>query len=165
MFDSCQESGGSGGPRCADVAEKLVQLFGWRQTYKVEKLQRSMPDRATTRISITRTCDRNNDLRRKYSLDSSARHQQPATKANCFHNTCSKIDTTNGQIAVRYIVYIHLQEIFYLLPELVAHAGGEGPKGLWRPLKIILLVLLLLCYLMVFFFVKLNRTKYTVYPT
>ncbi|KAJ1526894.1 hypothetical protein ONE63_008446 [Megalurothrips usitatus] len=30
------------GPRCADVAEKLAQLFGWRHTYKVEKLQRCL---------------------------------------------------------------------------------------------------------------------------
>ncbi|XP_052131025.1 partitioning defective 3 homolog isoform X2 [Frankliniella occidentalis] len=30
------------GPRCSDVAEKLAQLFGWRHTYKVEKLQRCL---------------------------------------------------------------------------------------------------------------------------
>jgi hypothetical protein len=46
MFESCHHSGDSSGscagPRCADVAEKLAQLFGWRQTYKVEKLQRSL---------------------------------------------------------------------------------------------------------------------------
>jgi hypothetical protein len=46
MFESCHHGGdsdgGSSGPRCADVAEKLAQLFGWRQTYRVEKLQRSL---------------------------------------------------------------------------------------------------------------------------
>ncbi|KAJ9575721.1 hypothetical protein L9F63_007367, partial [Diploptera punctata] len=41
MFEGCHSDGG---PRCADVAEKLAQLFGWRQTYKVEKLQRSLAD-------------------------------------------------------------------------------------------------------------------------
>ncbi|XP_069683551.1 partitioning defective 3 homolog isoform X3 [Periplaneta americana] len=53
MFESCHPSsdpeGGSGGPRCADVAEKLAQLFGWRQTYKVEKLQRSLADSVARR--------------------------------------------------------------------------------------------------------------------
>ncbi|XP_047021478.1 partitioning defective 3 homolog isoform X4 [Helicoverpa zea] len=29
-------------PRCEDVADKLVRLFGWRQTYPVQKLQRSI---------------------------------------------------------------------------------------------------------------------------
>ncbi|KPJ06158.1 hypothetical protein RR48_14600 [Papilio machaon] len=29
-------------PRCEDVADKLVRLFGWRQTYPVEKLQRNL---------------------------------------------------------------------------------------------------------------------------
>lgn len=53
MFDSCQTI--SSGPRCTDVAEKIVQLFGWRQTYNVEKLQRNVPGRSTTRISITRS--------------------------------------------------------------------------------------------------------------
>ena len=53
MFDSCQTI--NGGPKCTDVAEKIVQLFGWRQTYNVEKLQRNVPGRSTTRISITRT--------------------------------------------------------------------------------------------------------------
>ena len=43
MFESCHHSGDSEG-KCADVAEKLAQLFGWRQTYKVEKLQRSLAD-------------------------------------------------------------------------------------------------------------------------
>lgn len=52
MFDSCQTS--TAGAKCSDVAEKIVQLFGWRQTYNVEKLQRNVPGRATTRISITR---------------------------------------------------------------------------------------------------------------
>lgn len=52
MFDSCQTS--IAGPKCSEVAEKIVQLFGWRQTYNVEKLQRNVPGRATTRISITR---------------------------------------------------------------------------------------------------------------
>jgi hypothetical protein len=48
MFDSCHHSGDSDG-RCADVAEKLAQLFGWRQTYKVEKLQRSLADSVARR--------------------------------------------------------------------------------------------------------------------
>lgn len=52
MFDTCQSNAG---PKCSEVAEKIVQLFGWRQTYNVEKLQRNVPDRATTRISITRS--------------------------------------------------------------------------------------------------------------
>lgn len=52
MFDSCQTS--VAGPKCSEVAEKIVQLFGWRQTYNVEKLQRNVPGRSTTRISITR---------------------------------------------------------------------------------------------------------------
>ncbi|KAF5279144.1 hypothetical protein FQR65_LT03390 [Abscondita terminalis] len=50
MFDSCENAG----PKCSEVAEKLVQLFGWRQTYKVEKLQRNIPVRATTKISLIR---------------------------------------------------------------------------------------------------------------
>lgn len=41
MFESCQKQQ-SEGHKCSDVAEKLVHLFGWRQTYKVEKLQRSL---------------------------------------------------------------------------------------------------------------------------
>jgi hypothetical protein len=53
MFESCHHSGDSDGsstsPRCADVAEKLAQLFGWRQTYKVEKLQRSLADSVARR--------------------------------------------------------------------------------------------------------------------
>lgn len=92
MFDSCQQGSGVG-PRCADVAEKLVQLFGWRQTYKVEKLQRSVPDRATTRISITRTYG----LDRKYSLDSSARQQ---------HNVVSSMEEAE-------ISYIVSPELFF----------------------------------------------------
>lgn len=52
MFDTCQTI--QAGPKCTEVAEKLVQLFGWRQTYNVEKLQRNVPGRATSRISITR---------------------------------------------------------------------------------------------------------------
>lgn len=52
MFDSCQTD--SSGPKCSDVAEKIVQLFGWRQTYKVEKLQRNIPIRGTTRVSLIR---------------------------------------------------------------------------------------------------------------
>jgi hypothetical protein len=48
MFESCHHSGDSDG-RCADVAEKLAQLFGWRQTYKVEKLQRSLADSVARR--------------------------------------------------------------------------------------------------------------------
>lgn len=53
MFDSCQMTNHAG-PKCTEVAEKLVQLFSWRQTYNVEKLQRNVPSRATARISITR---------------------------------------------------------------------------------------------------------------
>ncbi|KAG5889507.1 hypothetical protein JTB14_008996 [Gonioctena quinquepunctata] len=53
MFETCQTL--NGGPKCTEVAEKIVQLFGWRQTYNVEKLQRNVPGRATTRISITRS--------------------------------------------------------------------------------------------------------------
>lgn len=53
MFESCHHSADSDGsstsPRCADVAEKLAQLFGWRQTYKVEKLQRSLADSVARR--------------------------------------------------------------------------------------------------------------------
>jgi hypothetical protein len=52
MFESCHHSGDSDGstsPRCADVAEKLAQLFGWRQTYRVEKLQRSLADSVARR--------------------------------------------------------------------------------------------------------------------
>jgi len=53
MFESCHHGGdsdgNSAGPRCADVAEKLAQLFGWRQTYKVEKLQRSLADSVARR--------------------------------------------------------------------------------------------------------------------
>lgn len=41
MFESCQRVRGEG-HKCSDVTEKLVHLFGWRQTYKVEKLQRSL---------------------------------------------------------------------------------------------------------------------------
>ncbi|KAK5645359.1 hypothetical protein RI129_006659 [Pyrocoelia pectoralis] len=52
MFDSCQSE--NAGPKCSEVAEKLVQLFGWRQTYKVEKLQRNIPFRGTTKISLLR---------------------------------------------------------------------------------------------------------------
>jgi hypothetical protein len=48
MFESCHHGGDSDG-RCADVAEKLAQLFGWRQTYKVEKLQRSLADSVARR--------------------------------------------------------------------------------------------------------------------
>ncbi|XP_052737649.1 partitioning defective 3 homolog [Bicyclus anynana] len=29
-------------PRCEDVADKLVRLFGWRQTYPVQKLQKNL---------------------------------------------------------------------------------------------------------------------------
>jgi hypothetical protein len=51
MFESCHHSGNSEG-RCADVAEKLAQLFGWRQTYKVEKLQRSLADSVARRNEL-----------------------------------------------------------------------------------------------------------------
>ncbi|CAH0720954.1 unnamed protein product, partial [Brenthis ino] len=33
-------------PRCEDVADKLVRLFGWRQTYPVQKLQRNIVPKA-----------------------------------------------------------------------------------------------------------------------
>ncbi|CAH1963696.1 unnamed protein product [Acanthoscelides obtectus] len=52
MFDTCQTL--TAAPKCTEVAEKLAQLFGWRQTYNVEKLQRHVAGRSTTRISITR---------------------------------------------------------------------------------------------------------------
>nr|CAI5829873.1 unnamed protein product [Callosobruchus analis] len=52
MFDTCQTL--TAAPKCTEVAEKLTQLFGWRQTYNVEKLQRHVAGRSTTRISITR---------------------------------------------------------------------------------------------------------------
>lgn len=34
-------------PRCEDVADKLVRLFGWRQTYPVQKLQRNLLPKPT----------------------------------------------------------------------------------------------------------------------
>ncbi|XP_041977360.1 partitioning defective 3 homolog isoform X4 [Aricia agestis] len=34
-------------PRCEDVADKLVRLFGWRQTYPVQKLQRGIQEKYT----------------------------------------------------------------------------------------------------------------------
>lgn len=34
-------------PRCEDVADKLVRLFGWRQTYPVQKLQRNLIPKPT----------------------------------------------------------------------------------------------------------------------
>ncbi|KAK6617841.1 hypothetical protein RUM43_014069 [Polyplax serrata] len=40
MFENCQ--GSRKDNKCSEVAEKLVHLFGWRQTYKVEKLQKSL---------------------------------------------------------------------------------------------------------------------------
>lgn len=49
MFDSCQHVQQKSMPKCADVAEKIVQLFGWRQTYKVEKLQRTLSGNLHTR--------------------------------------------------------------------------------------------------------------------
>ncbi|XP_021913897.1 partitioning defective 3 homolog isoform X3 [Zootermopsis nevadensis] len=56
MFEGCHHGGDSGGscagPRCTDVAEKLAQLFGWRQTYKVEKLQRSLAASVARRNSL-----------------------------------------------------------------------------------------------------------------
>lgn len=52
MFDNCQTTNAN--PKCSEVAEKIVQIFGWRHTYNVEKLQRNVPGRETTRISITR---------------------------------------------------------------------------------------------------------------
>jgi hypothetical protein len=51
MFESCHHGGDSEG-RCGDVAEKLAQLFGWRQTYKVEKRQRSLADSVARRNQL-----------------------------------------------------------------------------------------------------------------
>nr|CAD7428691.1 unnamed protein product [Timema monikensis] len=57
------------GPRCTEVADKLVQLFGWRQTYKVEKRQRSLVDSLarTYRQTLQRTSSDgdNNNVRKK----------------------------------------------------------------------------------------------------
>lgn len=39
-------------PRCEDVADKLVRLFGWRQTYPVQKLQRSILPQAAEKVKI-----------------------------------------------------------------------------------------------------------------
>lgn len=45
MFDACRKQ--TGANHCSEVAEKIVQLFGWRQTYKVEKLQRDVVHTST----------------------------------------------------------------------------------------------------------------------
>lgn len=37
-------------PRCEDVADKLSRLFGWRQTYPVQKLQRSILPQTNERV-------------------------------------------------------------------------------------------------------------------
>lgn len=39
-------------PRCEDVADKLVRLFGWRQTYPVQKLQRNILPKANEKVRI-----------------------------------------------------------------------------------------------------------------
>jgi hypothetical protein len=46
MFDACRKHG-AGVYHCSDVAEKIVQLFGWKQTYKIEKLQRDIVHTST----------------------------------------------------------------------------------------------------------------------
>jgi hypothetical protein len=45
MFDACRKQ--TGANHCSEVAEKIVQLFGWRQTYCVEKLQRDVVHTST----------------------------------------------------------------------------------------------------------------------
>lgn len=45
MFDACRKQ--TGANHCTEVAEKLVQIFGWRQTYRVEKLQRNVVHTST----------------------------------------------------------------------------------------------------------------------
>lgn len=40
MFDGCSKPQEDG--RCTAMAGKLALLFGWRQTYNVAKLQRSL---------------------------------------------------------------------------------------------------------------------------
>jgi len=40
MFDGCTKASEDG--RCTAVAGKLALFFGWRQTYNVAKLQRSL---------------------------------------------------------------------------------------------------------------------------
>lgn len=39
-------------PRCEDVADKLVRLFGWRQTYPVQKLQRNILPKPNETVRI-----------------------------------------------------------------------------------------------------------------
>ncbi|VVC97083.1 unnamed protein product [Leptidea sinapis] len=39
-------------PRCEDVADKLVRLFGWRQTYPVQKLQQNLLPKHTAKVFI-----------------------------------------------------------------------------------------------------------------
>ncbi|XP_046994334.1 partitioning defective 3 homolog [Schistocerca americana] len=45
--------GSGGGPRCSDVADKLQQLFGWRQTYKVHKRHRGLSHRQQLTATIS----------------------------------------------------------------------------------------------------------------
>lgn len=40
MFENTQSTRKDN--KCSDVAEKIVNLFGWRQTYNVEKFQKSL---------------------------------------------------------------------------------------------------------------------------
>ncbi|XP_059471634.1 partitioning defective 3 homolog isoform X3 [Neocloeon triangulifer] len=41
MLDACRR--GSGGPlACGEIAEKVAQLFGWRQTYQIEKVHKGI---------------------------------------------------------------------------------------------------------------------------
>lgn len=41
-------------PRCEDVADKLVRLFGWRQTYPVQKLQQSIFPQGTETVRMSK---------------------------------------------------------------------------------------------------------------
>lgn len=38
-------------PRCEDVADKIVRLFGWRQTYPVQKLQKNLLPKQNETVS------------------------------------------------------------------------------------------------------------------
>jgi hypothetical protein len=68
MFESCQH-GDSSGPRCADVAEKLAQLFGWRQTYRVEKLQRSLAASVARRNLMQQQQQQQSQAPARYAAD------------------------------------------------------------------------------------------------
>lgn len=60
MFDGCSKA--QDDARCTAVAGKLALLFGWRQTYNVAKLQRSLtlhPAKGFVRQPVQKT----------YSLD------------------------------------------------------------------------------------------------